>query len=172
MIDRRCLGIVCAAAASLAALFQCGCASHAIEMSVQTRAESYRMLEDPSAVLMSSPPACAVLPANAGTTPGFGAFLNTAMERVLRQIGASETVIPPTEVGNLMVERGKRADLNELLQSWQPSNVLDPATLNAVAGELGVEFLMVPYLVTYGTNNDARFSFFGITLVRTGWTTV
>lgn len=149
-----------------------GCASNAVEVSVQTRAESYRRIEDPREVLFSTPPASAVLPANAGGTPGFGIFMNTAIEKVLRESKAGETVIGPTEAGNLLSEMGLRPQLDALLNSWQPSNVLDPDSLRSIGEALGVRYLFVPYLVTYATNNNARVTFLGVTFVRTGWTTV
>jgi len=149
-----------------------GCASNAIEVSVQTRSHGYRILEHPQKVLASNPPNCAVLPANAGGTPGFGGFMNAAMERVLREEGLDSSVIAPTETGNLMTEAGKVGLLDELMNSWSPSNVLDPALLREVGEALEVRFLLAPYLVSYSTSNNPRFSFFGVTAVRTGWTTV
>lgn len=149
-----------------------GCASNAIEVSVQTRAESYRIIEDPRGVLFSTPPACAVLPANAGGTPGFGIFMNTAIEQILREGGVEQSVIGPSESGNLLSEMGLRTQLDALMNSWQPSNVLDPASLRTIGEAMGVRYLLVPYLVTYNTNNNSRITFLGVTFVRTGWTTV
>ncbi|MFZ9691667.1 MAG: hypothetical protein ACO3EP_06455 [Phycisphaerales bacterium] len=149
-----------------------GCASNAIEVSVQTRAESYRDIGNPRDVLFSTPPRCAVLPANAGATPGFGIFMNTAIEQVLRERAAEESVIGPSETGNLLSESGLRTQLDALLNSWQPSNVLDPDGLRAIGEALGVPYLVVPYLVTYSTNNNSRITFLGVTFVRTGWTTI
>lgn len=149
-----------------------GCASNAIEVSVQTRAERYREIEHPRKILFASPPATAVLPSNAGSTPGFGVFMNTSIEKVLREAGAEETVIGPTETGNVLSEMGLRPQLDALMNSWQPSNVLDPEGLAKVGEALGVRFLLVPYLVTYNTNNNSRITFLGVTFVRTGWTTI
>ena len=149
-----------------------GCASNAIEVSVQTRAESYRDIGNPRDVLFTTPPVCAVLPSNAGSTPGFSVFMNTAIERVLREQGGKETVIGPSETGNVLSEAGLRTQLDALMNSWQPSNVLDPAGLRTIGDALGVPYLLVPYLVTYNTNNNSRITFLGVTFVRTGWTTV
>ena len=156
----------------LAGLLASGCASNAIEVSVQTRAESYRRLEHPRTVMFSQPPACAVLPANAGGTPGLAIFMNAAIEQVLRDAGAESSVIGPTETGNLLSASGLRSELDALVRSWQPTGVLDPATLARIGETLGVRFVMMPYLATYNTNNDSRFTFLGFTFVRTGWTTV
>ena len=156
----------------LATFLASGCASNAIEVSVQTRAESYRRLEHPRTVMFSQPPACAVLPANAGGTPGLAIFMNAAIEQVLRDAGAESSVIGPTETGNLLSASGLRSELDALVRSWQPTGVLDPATLARIGETLGVRFVMMPYLATYATNNDSRFTFLGFTFVRTGWTTV
>lgn len=161
------LGLLLAAGLLLA-----GCASTAIEVSVQTRAESYRQIENPREILFASPPASAVLPSNASGTPGFGVFMNTAIEKVLRESGAKESVIGPTETGNLLSEMGLRGELDALMNSWQPSNVLDPTGLAKIGEALGVRYLFVPYLVTYNTNNNSRITFLGVTFVRTGWTTI
>jgi len=149
-----------------------GCASDAIEVSVQTRSHGYRILEHPQRVLAADPPNCAVLPANAGGTPGLGTLVNAAIERVLREKGLDASVIAPTETGNLMTEAGRVGLLDELLNSWAPSNVLDPTLLREVGEALEVRFLLAPSLVSHSTNNNTRFSFLGITMVRTGWTTV
>lgn len=167
MRDRLRLGLLLATGFLLS-----GCASTAIEVSVQTRAESYRRIEPPREILFATPPATAVLPSNASGTPGFGVFMNTAIEKVLRESGAKETVIGPTETGNLLSEMGLRGELDALMNSWQPSNVLDPAGLAKIGDALGVRYLFVPYLVTYNTNNNSRITFLGVTFVRTGWTTI
>lgn len=167
MPDFRRIGLLLAAGILLS-----GCASTAIEVSVQTRAESYRQIEKPREILFANPPASAVLPSNAGGTPGLGVFMNTAIEKVLRESGAKETVIGPTETGNLLSEMGLRSELDALMNSWQPSNVLDPAGLAKIGDTLGVRYLLVPYLVTYNTNNNSRITFLGVTFVRTGWTTI
>ena len=70
MPERRPLPLLLAAILCFAGC--AGCASNAIEVSVQTRAESYRRIEHPRKILFASPPATAVLPSNAGSTPGFG----------------------------------------------------------------------------------------------------
>lgn len=170
MPERRPLPLLLAAILCFAGC--AGCASNAIEVSVQTRAESYRRIEHPRKILFASPPATAVLPSNAGSTPGFGVFMNTSIEKVLRESGAEESVIGPTETGNVLSEMGLRSQLDALMNSWQPSNVLDPQGLEKIGEALGVRFLLVPYLVTYNTNNNSRITFLGVTFVRTGWTTI
>ncbi|MGA0419395.1 MAG: hypothetical protein ACO3YY_08750 [Phycisphaerales bacterium] len=156
----------------VAAAVLAGCASAPIEVSVQTRAETYRQIGDPHAVLFSEPPQCAALPAIAGDVPGFGIFMNTALERVAADAGAGHSMIGPSEAGNLLSEKGLRTELDTLMNSWRPTSILAPKSLARIGEALDVPYLLVPYLVSYDIEKDSRFVAFGLTVFRSGWTTM
>lgn len=186
-LARRVLGLAFA-------LVAVGCASPTIKVGVQTRSQLHQPFADPVEILTDSPPRCAILPAAvSSTSAGFGPFTDQSLGRMLDDAverggqgilflrsptshagddHASPTVLSPADVVNAANPAGLGGDLKALLASVSPGGVLDRDKLRRIGRLLDVEYLLLPWLVGVHTDNATRFNFAGITLVRTGWTTV
>ena len=171
-----------------------GCASPTIKVGVQTRSQLHQPFADPVEILTATPPQCAIPPAAVSSaSAGFGPFTDQSLGRMLDDAverggqgilflrsptshhgddDASPTVLSPADVVNAANPAGLGGDLKALLASIVPGGVLDRDKLRRIGRLLDVEYLLLPWLVGVHTDNATRFNFAGLTLVRTGWTTV
>lgn len=178
--------------AMLAGSVGAGCATPNIKVGVQTRSQLHAEIGEPSEILVASPPRCAILPAAvSGASAGLGPFtdqsiglmIEDAVERRADRGGfgwlggqdddASEpSVRSPTQVVNAANTAGLGGELKSLIGSVASAGVLDRDRLQRLGRLLDVEYVMLPWLAGVHSDNATRFNFAGITLVRTGWTTV
>ena len=161
-----------------------GCASTSLEVGVTTRAETYYEIDDRYAILDSKKPRSAVIPTiMTGASPGRGVAADLAFDKALEKdyrpfsLTPKEDQKPFTVISNDMVinrciAADKLESLRALMSSMQPGNVVDPKHASEVGRLLGVEFILVPQISYLGTDNASRFSFTGLTFIRTGWITV
>ena len=150
-----------------------GCASDGIQVGVQNRSEQYRQMLDPQSILSSKTPRCAVLPTFAsGSNAGIASFANVSFAHVARKQINDVNILFHADVVNRLNLTGEVDLLNQLLASIDPGDFLERDKLQRVGTSLGVEYLLLPRLVTVITDNATRLSFAGFTFIRTGWTTV
>ena len=185
------------AALLLAGTFAAGCATPNIKVGVQTRSQLHVELDEPREILVSVPPRCAILPsAVSGASAGLGPFNDQSIGRMIEDaverrgergpLGwlagdgdgdgdgdvSEETVFSPADVVNAANTAGLGGELKSLIGSVTAAGVLDRDRLRRIGRLLDVEYVMLPWLAGVHTDNATRFNFAGITLVRTGWTTV
>jgi hypothetical protein len=183
------------AAVLLAGTFAAGCATPNIKVGVQTRSQLHVELDEPREILVSVPPRCAILPsAVSGASAGLGPFNDQSIGRMIEDaverrgergpLGwlagdgdgdgdvSEETVFSPADVVNAANTAGLGGELKSLIGSVTAAGVLDRDRLRRIGRLLDVEYVMLPWLAGVHTDNATRFNFAGITLVRTGWTTV
>ena len=160
-----------------------GCASQSVEIGVTTRAETYLPIDDRFDLLTADPPRCAVLPAiMIGTNAGRGVAADIAIDQALarnyqphRFAFNSEpesdpiNVIRHYEVADWCIDNGMLPDLQKLLQRHQTTNYPDPELAAKIADGLGVKYLIFPQITGVSTDNAGRFTFAGLTFIRTGW---
>lgn len=194
-LSNRAVGFAFAAPMLLAGVLLGGCASPNIQVGVQTRSEVYDARLDPHEVVGQTPPNIAILPTTvSGASGGFAPFANLAIDRLIRQAregglgqvspffdslaGVKRKVVEElsiysvTEAVNILNANGNSMDLTELLLSTVNDTVADRAKLVPVAGVLGVEYLMIPWLGGVHTDNSNRFTFAGLSFLRTSWITI
>ena len=167
----------------LSAITAGGCASQSVEIGVTTRAETYLPIDDRFDLLTADPPRCAVLPAiMIGTNAGRGVAADIAIDQALarnyqpqRFAFNSEpesdpiNVIRHYEVADWCIDNGMLPDLQKLLQRHQTTNYPDPELAAKIADGLGVKYLIFPQITGVSTDNAGRFTFAGLTFIRTGW---
>ena len=78
-------------------------------------------------------------------------------------------VIRHYEVADHCVDEGMLSELRSLLKSHQESNYPDPDLAARIAESLGVRYLIFPQITGLSTDNAGRFTFTGLTFIRTGW---
>lgn len=162
-----------------------GCASASVEIGVTTRAETYEGFGDPMAMLTADPPACAVLPAVMVGGGGRGDAMNMALAHAIRKDSRSfastllssarpETLtpIPFEETLNRSIRAGRTRELQRVLASLGGDGILDGTAARLIGDVLGVEYLLVPKLSRLAVDNAGRFTFTGLTFIRTGWTSI
>ena len=165
----------------LASILLGGCASASLEIGVTTRATLYEDIGDPLALMTDSPTRVAVLPTiMTNVSPGQGVLADLAIDKAMTKdyrpfsLVAQEKLEPFTALTSEQttarcIEAGKADELRRLIGTTQPGNFLDPELLAEVGGVLGVEYLLVPQVVYLNTDNAGRFTFTGLTFIRTGW---
>ena len=165
----------------LASILLGGCASASLEIGVTTRATLYEDIGDPLALMTDEPTRVAVLPTiMTNVSPGQGVLADLAIDKAMTKdyrpfsLVAQEKAEPFTaltaeQTTARCIEAGRADELRRLIGSTQPGNFLDPELLAEVGGVLGVEYLLVPQVVFLNTDNAGRFTFTGLTFIRTGW---
>ena len=160
-----------------------GCASQSVEIGVTTRAETYLEIDDRFDLLTATPPRCAMLPAiMTGTNIGRGVAadmaIDLALQREYQPQRFSFTAEPDPDPINVLrhykvadhcVDEGLLDELRALLKSHQESNYPDPDLAAKIAESLGVRYLIFPQVTGVSTDNAGRFTFTGLTFIRTGW---
>ncbi len=161
-----------------------GCASASVEIGVTTRAEAYVQLDDPMSLLLAEPPECAILPAiMTGTTPGRGVAADFALDKAMQKDYRPFSLVPQAKIEPFKVLSShdvvatciaaKRLEtLRSLLASSQPGNLLETKSLQEIGRLMDVDYLLVPQVVGIQTDNASRFTFAGLTFIRTGWISV
>lgn len=175
-----CLMAICA----LAHLTLGGCASASVEIGVTTRAETYLDFGDPDQLLLANPPRCAVLPSLSSSNPGRSMVVDMALDKALladyrpfsllpqTEAAKAFTVVSHEETARRVVREGKTDELRKIYSSLDPIGIPDPKALAEVARSLKVEYLLLPRLISLSTDNASRFTFTGLTFIRTGWISV
>lgn len=168
----------------LVSVFLGGCASASLEVGVTTRAETYRVIDDRRELLTCDPPKCAVIPAimgSMGPSRGIAADLafDKAMSRDYRPFSIMPrdkvepfTPIPNNVVMNYCIKAGRLDTLRSLMTTVQPGNCLETKLAREMGEILNVEYLFVPQIASLKTDNASRFTFAGLTFIRTGWISV
>lgn len=170
-----------------------GCASPNVQVGVTTRAETYVPDLDVPALLAATPARLAILPTTVtGTSVGFAPFVNISIDRLVRQArrGERQSFIPGltalgasgdrrslslysvSEVVNGVNAAGLAPELTALLDDTSKDSIADRAKLRPIAEALGVEYLMIPWLAGVHTDNANRFTFAGLSFIRTGWISI
>ena len=161
-----------------------GCASASLEVGVTTRAETYTLIEDRMGLLTSDPPKCAVIPTIMGSTgPSRGVAADLAFDKAMsrdyrpfslttREKAEPFTVVSNDVVMNYCIKIGRLDTLRSLMSTIQPGNSLEPEHAKEMGEILNVEYLFVPQIAALKTDNAGRFTFAGLTFIRTGWISV
>jgi hypothetical protein len=158
------------AALPLAALV--ACSSDGFEVAAQTQSVTYRVEIDPRAALHASPPACAIMPALAPSANGLGPIASMTFYRALQQVAPGMTVVTAGESVARMNAAGVATDWQTLSAAYASSGVLDRERIAKIAKAIGVRHVVLPMFAAMNVNFDDRFSFLGLTIDRTYWTTV
>lgn len=171
-----------------------GCASPNVQVGVNTRSETYDPTLDVPEILSAEPARLAILPATvSGTSVGFAPFVNISIDRLVRQtrggeigtflpflpgLGTRSDEAPPlsiysvSEVVNGLNAYGLGSELTALLDDTSKDSIADRDKLQPIAQALGVEYLMIPWLAGVHTDNANRFTFAGLSFIRTGWISI
>jgi hypothetical protein len=169
---------------ALTALPVAGCARASVEIGVTTQARTYQDFGDPLELMTALPPRCAVLPAiMASSGVGHGPSTNISfadcMHRDYRPFSLLErdpqkafTAIPYDQTLNTAIRAGRYDDLSSLMMQLRSNGLADPEHLRAIGRLLDVEYLLVPAVVSVKVDNASRFTFTGLTFIRTGWISI
>jgi hypothetical protein len=161
-----------------------GCASASVEIGVTTQARTYQDFGDPLELMTAVPPRCAVLPAiMASSGVGHGPSTNIAfadgLHRDYRPFSLLErdpqkafTAIPYDQTLNTAIRAGRYDDLSALMMQLRSNGLADPRHLRTIGRLLDVEYLLIPSVVSVKVDNASRFTFTGLTFVRTGWISI
>ena len=161
-----------------------GCASASLEIGVTTRAETYREIGDRVGLLTSDPPRCAAIPTiMTSTSPGRGVAADFAFDKAMAKDYRPFSLVPQDKtepftvisndvVMNQCIDLGRLETLRSLMSTTQPGNCIDTKPARELGEILNVEYLFVPQIVALKTDNASRFSFTGLTFIRTGWISV
>ncbi len=161
-----------------------GCASASVEIGVTTQARTYQDFGNPLELMTAVPPRCAVLPAiMASSGIGHGPSTNISfadcMHRDYRPFSLLErdpqkafTAIPYDQTLNTAIRAGRYDDLSSLMMQLRSNGLADPEHLRAIGRLLDVEYLLVPAVVSVKVDNASRFTFTGLTFIRTGWISI
>ncbi len=163
-----------------------GCARNSVEIGVTTRAKTYEGFGDPMELVTADPAQMAVLPAltsggGGGRTDATNMSMNEALDYDFRPfmvwlLGETEkheiTVVRFDVVVNTCIAAQETATLETVMTSLQQSGIPDREAIRRLGDLLDVEYFLVPKLVSLKTDDAGRFTFTGLTLVRTGWISV
>jgi hypothetical protein len=162
-------------AATVACLALAACTSEGVYVKVaaQTQSFTHHPGLDPHAVMLASPPACAILPAVAPSAPGLAPLASLTLDRALHEVNAAETVLSAGQaVSRMNAAPGVGADWQALAAAYVASGVMDRERLGKIGKALGVRHVAMPMLATMTSQFDDRFCFFGLTIDRTFWITI
>jgi hypothetical protein len=153
-------------------LLLAACSSDGFKMVAQSHSIAYRFDPDPKALLLSVPPSCAAVPAEAPSAPGYSALTSMAFHSALVKQKHGETVLDAGISASRITKAGLASDWQALAISYRDCGVMDNERLGKVGKALGVRYILVPTLAGVTTNFGPRLDFLGLTLGRTFWTTV
>lgn len=163
---------------SLAALACAGCADTAIKVGLQTRSAVYAnsLLEagsGPKAILTSNPPRVGILQGSSPGAPvrGLGPFASDAVRVALHRRCPGSTVVSGPTVAGLAAQAGKSNELARLLREAHDTGILNPADLREVGAATGLDWFFLAIVASNDVRDSTRFNFFGVTAVRSNWTT-
>lgn len=161
-----------------------GCARTSVEIGVTTRAHTYEGFGDPMELATAEPRLMAVLPVISLGSGGerFDAA-NMSMGEALDYdyrpftLLSSETkpeltAIRFDEVINTCVATGEADTLRSMMSSLRQSGIPDREATQRLGTTLGVQYLLTPKLVSIKVDNAGRFTFTGLTFIRTGWISI
>jgi hypothetical protein len=148
------------------------CSSDGFKMVARSHSVSYRLDPDPKALLLSVPPSCAVVPADAPSAPGYATLTSQALRTAMMADNRSETVMDAGMVASRISTAGLAEDWRSLAVSYRDCGVMDRDKLAKIGKALGVRHIMIPTLAGCSINFGVRFDLLGLTLGRTFWTTV
>ena len=148
------------------------CSSDGFEVAAQTQSVTYRAWLDPKPALLAAPPQCAILPAIAPSANGLAPLAGMTLYRALGRVAPGMTVVPAGEVVTRMNAAGLATDWQSLATAYAASGVLDRERLAKIGKAVGVRHMILPMFAAMNTNFDDRFTFLGLTIDRTYWTTV
>jgi hypothetical protein len=161
-----------------------GCASASVEIGVTTQARTYQDFGDPLELMTAVPPRCAVLPAimaasGVGHGPSTNISFTDGMRRDHRPFSLLErdppkafTAIPYDRSLNTAILAGRYDDLSTLMLQLRSNGLADPKHFRAIGQILDVEYLLIPAVVSVKVDNASRFTFTGLTFIRTGWISI
>lgn len=161
-----------------------GCARASLEIGVTTRAETYFPIADRLDLLTGNPPRCAVIPTiMTSTSAGRGIAADFAIDKAMAEDHRPFTLVPQDKaevftvvtndaVLNRSIEEGRLDTLRSLMSTTQPGNCIEPKFASEIGEILDVEYLFVPQVAAMNTDNAGRFTFAGLTFIRTGWISV
>lgn len=160
------------------ALLLGGCAETAVKVGLQTRSAIYAnsLLEGASgarALLTSNPPRVGILQGSSPGAPirGLGPFASDAVRVALHRRCPGSTVVSGPTVAGLAAQAGKSPELARLLREAHDTGILNPADLRELGTATGLEWFFLAIVASNDVRDSTRFTFFGVTAVRSNWTT-
>jgi hypothetical protein len=153
-------------------LLLAACSSDGFKMVAQSHSVAYRLDPDPKGLLLSVPPTCAVLPAEAPSAPGYSALTGMALRAALLSSKHGETVLDAGVTASRINKAGLANDWHLLAVSYRDCGVMDYDRLSKIGKAIGVRHILVPTLAGSVSNFGPRLDFLGLTIGRTFWTTV
>jgi len=167
-----------AAAMALLALPCTGCADTAVKVGLQTRSAIYAnsLLDGAKgarAILTSDPARVGVLQGVSPGAPirGLGPFASDAVRVALRKRCPGSTVVSGPAVVGLAAQAGKSQELAQLLREANDTGILNAADLRELGRATGLEWFFLAIVASNDVRDGTRFSLFGLTAVRSNWTT-
>ena len=155
-----------------------GCAETSIKAGMQTRSAIYAnsLLERSNgirALLTSDPPKVGILQGVSPGAPlrGLGPLASDGVRVALhRRCPGSTVVSGPTVVG-LAAQAGKSPVLARPLREANDTGILSAADLAEIGTATGLEWFFIAIVASNDVRDSTRFSLFGVTAVRSHWTT-
>ncbi len=155
-----------------------GCAETSIKAGMQTRSAVYAASllggsDGARALLTSNPPKVGILQGVSPGAPlrGLGPLASDGVRvAVHRRCPGSTVVSGPTVVG-LVAAAGKSPTLARLLREANDTGILAPADLAEIGLATGLDWFFVAIVASNDVRDATRFALFGLTAVRSHWTT-
>ena len=161
-----------------------GCARTSVEIGVTTRAHTYEGFGDPMELATADPRRMAVIPAvslGAGgeRTDAANMSMSEALDydyRPFTLLGSESkpelTAMRFDEVVNTCIAAGRIDTLRTVTSSLRQTGIPDREAARSLGTALGVDYLLTPKLVSIKVDNAGRFTFTGLTFIRTGWISI
>lgn len=161
-----------------------GCARNSVEIGVTTRAETYEGFGDPMELATADPSRMAVLPTLTFGGGGDRAdAANMAMGEALDYDYRPFTLLTQDEknditairfdqVVNRCIANDETGTLETVMSSLRKDGIPDHEATLRLGELLQVDYLLVPKLVSIKVDNAGRFTFTGLTFIRTGWISI
>ncbi|MDA1088665.1 MAG: hypothetical protein O2901_16845 [Verrucomicrobia bacterium] len=163
----------------LACVAPIGCADTHRQVGIHTRSAVYaRTLLgadlDARAILTATPPRVGTLQGVSPSAPlrGLGAFGSDAVRVGMHRQCPDATVLTGPATLALAVRVEKSRDLAKLLEDANNSGILAAENLASLGSATGLEYFFLATIASQSSTNSVRFNLFGLTMVRSDWTTM
>lgn len=162
----------------LACLAPLGCAEMSIKVGLQTRSAIYAnsLLEQERgvrALLTANPPRVGILQGVSPGAPlrGLGPLASDAVRVALHRRCSESTVVSGPTVVGLAAGAGKSQELARVLRDANDTGILSAPDLAEIGKATGLDYFFLAIVGSNYVRDATRFGLFGLTMVRSNWTT-
>ena len=155
-----------------------GCAETSLKVGLQTRSTIYAnsLLEQEKgvrALLTANPPRVGILQGVSPGAPlrGLGPLASDATRVALHRRCEGSTVLSGPTVVGLVARAGKSQELARVLRDANDTGILSAPDLAELGKATGLDYFFLGIVGANYVRDATRFSLFGLTAVRSNWTT-